>query len=140
MTLANSSGQKKQLNQQPSGGSSTAAAANPQTNINNNSNSIERIALFNEGSESTGLPAFQPIEILQAQQACIEAYCLLHGHGIEPNVEDATRWFNKAAALGEARAFFALGEMQERGIGCRVNMLEATELYKKAAKLGDANA
>ena len=39
--------------------------------------------------------------------------------------------------MGEPRAFFALGEMQEFGIGCRVNRLEATELYKKGAKLGE---
>lgn len=65
---------------------------------------------------------------------------MLHGHGIEPNIEDATRWFNKAAGLGEARAYFALGEMQEFGIGCRINKLEATELYKKGAKLGDSNS
>ena len=59
---------------------------------------------------------------------------------MEPNVEDATRWFNKAASMGEARAFFALGEMQEFGIGCRINRLEATELYKKGAKAGDPNS
>lgn len=55
-------------------------------------------------------------------------------------MEDATRWFNKAASLGEGRAFFALGEMQEQGMGTRVNKLEATELYKKAAKQGDSSA
>ena len=42
--------------------------------------------------------------------------------------------------MGESRAYFALGEMQENGIGCRINKLEATELYKKAAKAGDPNA
>ena len=58
---------------------------------------------------------------------------------MEPNVEDATRWFNKAASLGEARAYFALGEMQEFGVGCRINKLSATELYKQGAKAGDPN-
>ena len=42
--------------------------------------------------------------------------------------------------MGEARAFYALGEMQEYGIGCRTNRLEATELYKKGAKAGDPNS
>ena len=64
----------------------------------------------------------------------------MHGHGIEPNLDDAIGWFNKAASLGEGRAFYALGEMQEHGIGTRVNKLEATELYKKAAKIGDPSA
>lgn len=99
--------------------------------------SIERIALFGEGSET--IP-FQPVEISKAEQNCLEGFCLLHGHGVEPNVEDAARWFNKAALMGESRAYFALGEMQENGIGCRINKLEATELYKKAAKAGDPNA
>jgi TPR repeat protein len=33
---------------------------------------------------------------------------LLNGHGIEPNIEAATYWFNKAANLGEGRAYFSL--------------------------------
>lgn len=39
----------------------------------------------------------------------MEAYSRLEGHGIEPNIDDAAYWFNKAANLGEARAYFALG-------------------------------
>ena len=110
-----------------------------QASSTSQSNSVEQIKLFGQGVENQ-TESFQPIEISQAQLDCIDGFCALHGHGIEPNVEDAKRWFNKAAAGGEARAFFALGEMQEYGIGCRINMLEAIELYKKAAKLGDANS
>jgi TPR repeat protein len=42
---------------------------------------------------------------------------MLEGHGIEPNIDDATFWFEKARNLGEAKATFTLGLMKEKGIG-----------------------
>ena len=76
-------------------------------------------------------------ELSKGEQSCIEAFCFLHGHGIEPNVEEAVRWFNKSATQGEPRALIALGEIQELGIGCRVDTKEAVEFYKKAAQVGE---
>jgi len=43
--------------------------------------------------------------------------CLLNGHGIEPNFEDAVYWLNKSINLGEAKAIFTLASMHEQGIG-----------------------
>jgi TPR repeat protein len=79
-------------------------------------------------------------EIPKGQQYCIEALCLLHGHGIEPDIEEAVRLLNKSAQLGESRAFFVLGEIQEHGIGCRVDKREALQFYQKAAQLGEPSA
>ena len=84
--------------------------------------------------------AFKPEEMTQGQQSCIEAYCLLYGHGIEPNVDDAIRWFTKSAKEGEPKAMFVLGEMKELGIGSRIDTKEAAEFYKKAAQAGNPNA
>ena len=65
---------------------------------------------------------------------------MLHGHGIEPNIEDATYWLNKATNLGEARAFFSLAEMYEKGVGLKTNNTKAKELFQKSAELNDPSA
>ena len=54
---------------------------------------------------------------------------MFNGHGIEPNIEDATYWLNKATNLGEARAIYTLGEMYELGLGFRTSNSKANELY-----------
>lgn len=79
-------------------------------------------------------------ELSKGQQSCIEGLCLLHGHGVEPDIEEAVRLLNKSAQLGEPRAFFVLGEIQEFGIGCRVDKREALSFYQKAAQLGEPSA
>jgi TPR repeat protein len=73
----------------------------------------------------------------KAQEYCLEAKCLLYGHGIEPNTEDALIWFDKSSKLGEPKALQALGDMNEKGIGMRVNIQKAIEYYEKAAELDD---
>ena len=84
--------------------------------------------------------AHKPDELSQAQRSCIEAYCHLYGHGIEPNLDDAIGWFKKSASQGEPRALFTLGEMYELGVGHRIDLDEATEYYRKAAELNNPNA
>ena len=79
-------------------------------------------------------------ELTKGQQACLEAYCMLHGHGIECNLDNAVYWFNKSASLGEPRALLALGEMQEKGIGTRINLTAATSLYQRAAEQEEPGA
>jgi TPR repeat protein len=65
---------------------------------------------------------------------------MLEGHGIEPNIDDATFWFEKARNLGEAKATFTLGLIKEKGIGTRVNKSKAQELFRKAAEMNDPSA
>jgi TPR repeat protein len=50
--------------------------------------------------------------------------------------EEATAWFEKAAAGAWAPAIFALGDLQEE----KGNIPRASELYEAAARQGDANA
>jgi len=38
----------------------------------------------------------------QAQQDCLDAYCFLHAHGIEPNLDEAIYLFNKSANSGDS--------------------------------------
>jgi TPR repeat protein len=65
---------------------------------------------------------------------------MLNGHGIEPNIEDAIYWLNKATNLGEARAYFTLGEMYANGVGLRTSLKKANELFIKSAELNDPSA
>ena len=71
-----------------------------------------------------------PSRFSKAQEYCLEAHCLLNGHGIEPSTEDAILWYERSAGLGEPRAIFALGEINERGIGVRINLEKAIGYYE----------
>jgi TPR repeat protein len=55
----------------------------------------------------------------------LEGLSRLHGHGIEPNIDEAIYWLNKAANLGEPVALDCLGDMQAKGIGSRVSLSKA---------------
>lgn len=79
-------------------------------------------------------------ELTKGQAACLEAYSLLHGHGVECNLDNAVYLFNKSASMGEPRALLALGEMQEKGIGTRINHAVATSLYQRAAEQNEPGA
>jgi TPR repeat protein len=37
----------------------------------------------------------------KGQEFCLEAHCLMNGHGIEPNTEDALLWYERSANLNE---------------------------------------
>jgi len=88
-----------------------------------------------QSEDPKGLPKFD-----KGQEYCLEAHCLLEGHGIEPSTEDAILWFEKSANLGEPRAVYALGKIHEEGVGVRVDMAKALQYYERAAELGDSQA
>ncbi len=54
--------------------------------------------------------------------------------------EDATRWYQRAADGGNARAMSALGNMYAEGQGVARDPQQAQQWYEKAAKAGDAGA
>jgi uncharacterized protein len=81
-----------------------------------------------------------PPKFNKGQEYCLEAHCLLEGHGIEPSTEDAILWFEKSANLGEPRAIYSLGKIYEEGIGVRIDISKAVQHYERAAELGDASA
>jgi TPR repeat protein len=70
----------------------------------------------------------------------LEAFSRLEGHGIESNTDEAIYYFEKAAKMGEGRAFYMLGVLQEEGTGSRKNPEKANELYRKAGELFDPEA
>ncbi len=57
-----------------------------------------------------------------------------------PNWRMALRYFEKGAALGDARAMNNLGAMYERGIVVSKDTTQALRFYRHAANLGDKNA
>jgi TPR repeat protein len=60
--------------------------------------------------------------------------------GVQQNGTEARKWFEKAAALGDARAMFDLGLLYEYGNEVTQDYTEARKWYEKAAALGDAEA
>ncbi|MGE3916614.1 MAG: protein kinase [Hyphomicrobiaceae bacterium] len=54
------------------------------------------------------------------------------GHGLPLSVNDAIRWVEKAAGLGEARAHYVLADLHHSGYGVPLDRKKATELYHLA--------
>lgn len=71
----------------------------------------------------------EQIELDQAQEFCLEAHCLLNGHGIGQQLDDALHWYKLSIDKGEKKAMLALAQMSERGHGMRVDLNSATEYY-----------
>ena len=64
-----------------------------------------------------------------------------HGLGLRrPNWRMALRYFERGAALGDARAMNNLGTMYERGILVSEDAAQALRFYRQAASMGDKNA
>jgi localization factor PodJL len=64
----------------------------------------------------------------------------LDGRGVPVSVEEAARWFQRAAKAGLAPAQFWLGSLYEKGQGVKRNTEAARGLYVAAAEKGNAKA
>ena len=73
----------------------------------------------------------------KAQEYCLEAHCLLNGHGIGQQIDDALHWYRKSIDKGEPKAMLALGVMNEKGVGMRTDAKQAQEYYQRAADKGE---
>ncbi|CDW82127.1 sel1 domain protein repeat-containing protein [Stylonychia lemnae] len=81
-----------------------------------------------------------PLRFNKGQEYCLEAHCLLYGHGIEPNTEVAMVWYERSANLGEPRAIDSLGKLYEDGVGTRIDLNKAVQHFQRAAELGDPSS
>jgi localization factor PodJL len=62
------------------------------------------------------------------------------GRGVPANLEEAARWFERAANQGLTPALYRLGSIYEKGQGVRKNLEAARRLYLAAAGKGNAKA
>ena len=62
------------------------------------------------------------------------------GRGVPANVEEAARWFERAANKGLAPAQFRYGSLLERGQGVKKDLAQARRLYIAAAVKGNGKA
>ena len=62
------------------------------------------------------------------------------GSGVKPDDEEALRWFQKAAAKGNAAAMGWIGKFFAEGRGVARDQQKAKEWFAKAAEKGDAGA
>lgn len=63
-----------------------------------------------------------------------------HGDGVKRDYEEAFKWFQKAANLGEPSAQFNIGMMYASGTGTKQDFAEAAKWYRKAADQGKTSA
>ena len=77
-----------------------------------------------------------------ASAQCLLAMCydLSNCEGIPHDYVKARKWYEKAAAQGDADAQFNLGVMYRQGKGVRQDYVKARKWYEKAAAQGDADA
>jgi localization factor PodJL len=62
------------------------------------------------------------------------------GHGVPANLEEAARWYERAAAKGLAPAQFRYASLLEKGQGVRKDLAQARRLYLAAASKGNGKA
>jgi TPR repeat protein len=59
-----------------------------------------------------------------------------HGQGVEQDYKRARRWYEKAAACGDASAMYNLGLLYANGRGVEQDYEQARRWYEKAVKAG----
>jgi localization factor PodJL len=64
----------------------------------------------------------------------------VEGRGVPANLEEAARWYERAARKGLAPAQFRYASMLEKGQGVKKNLSAAHKLYVAAAAKGHAKA
>ncbi|NBN78804.1 hypothetical protein GWI72_11045 [Microvirga tunisiensis] len=62
------------------------------------------------------------------------------GKGVEPDLAEAAKWYEKAAQKGLAPAQYRLASLYEKGRGVPKDLARAREWYVKAAEAGNAKA
>jgi localization factor PodJL len=62
------------------------------------------------------------------------------GKGIQPNFEEAAKWYDRAASAGIIPAVFRLGTLYEKGMGVKKDIDTARRYYIQAAERGNAKA
>lgn len=75
-----------------------------------------------------------------ARAACVVADCYFTGIGTEKNINEAWKWYAKAAERGDLEARYRLGCLYRDGMGVKQNDAEATYWFRKAALNGHALA
>ena len=58
------------------------------------------------------------------------------GHGVPMDLQEALRWFRKAAVYGRPDAQYKIGLMYDQGLGLRQDYRKALNWYGKSAKNG----
>jgi TPR repeat protein len=112
------------------GGSNTHHNTNNQTH--NNSSAVGNDIEASEMSPQRGRN--------KGYEYWLEAECLLHGHGIEPNKDFAITWFERSANQGEPKALNALGCIYEQGNGVKVDTGKGVEYFRQGAALGEPHS
>ena len=62
------------------------------------------------------------------------------GHGVPANLEEAARWYERAASKGLVPAQFRYASLLEKGLGVKKDLAQARRLYLVAATRGNGKA
>jgi localization factor PodJL len=62
------------------------------------------------------------------------------GKGVAPNLDEAAKWYDRAAQAGVIPAVFRLGTLYEKGLSVKKDVDTARRYYMQAAERGNAKA
>ena len=62
------------------------------------------------------------------------------GKGVQPNLDEAAKWYDRAAQAGLVPAIFRLGTLYEKGLSVKKDVDIARHYYLQAAERGNAKA
>jgi hypothetical protein len=103
---------------------------------------LERaVAAYNSGDYAKAVSLWEP----HARQGNREAQYAMgvvfyEGKGASRNLDQAIKWFRKAADSGHPTAMFNLGVAHWEGRGVKQNFSQAVDWWERAAELGDATS
>lgn len=92
-----------------------------------------RLAAEARARYAAALPRAEAGDV-DAQFAVAEA--LRHGQGVARNLDEAVKWYRKAADKAQVGAQYALGTLHEAGEGVPLDYARAAEWYRLAANIG----
>lgn len=100
-------------------------------------------SVFDEGERQYRESKEPPVVPRAPNTADVEyqtGYRYEHGEGLPKNLEQAARWYSRAATAGDPRAQFNLGRMYATGQGVPEDLTKAVDLWIKSAQQGNSDA
>lgn len=113
----------------------------PNTAVTGNKNALVQIPQGEQLPDLIGGPNLRSAALKGDPTAAYEiGVRFAEGKGVQPNLEEAAKWYDRAAKAGIIPAVFRLGTLYEKGMGVTKDVDTARRYYIEAAERGNAKA
>jgi len=129
-----------EIPQQPAAASDVTGSI-PNAAITGNKNALVQIPQAEQLPDLIGGPNLRSAALKGDPTAAFEiGVRFAEGKGVQPNLEEAAKWYDRAAQAGIIPAVFRLGTLYEKGMGVKKDVDTARRYYMQAAERGNAKA